>query len=204
MKRFLAVALGTFLISIISNYSSSTLLSFLPLLPAFGVLVAIILLGICFDIIGVSATAASEVPFHAMAADKVTGARQAMWIVRNAASIATLCNDMIGDIAGTLSGAVGTSIAFAVSRETGLFNPAIWITLLVSGIAAVTVGGKAFGKSIAIQRANEIVHWVGTIICGWESVTGLRVTRFGNTVGTDKKRKTNGRQDRWKKARQGD
>lgn len=204
MRRFLAVSLGTFLISLISNYASNTLLDFLPFLPAFGILLAIIMLGVLFDVIGVATTAASEVPYHAMAADKVVGAKQAMWVVRNAASLATLCNDMIGDIAGTLSGAVGTSIAFAISRETNFWNQASWITLVVSGVAALTVGGKALGKNLAIQKANDIVYWVGKIIYGWERITGLRVTSLGNTVGTNRKRGAEKRQDRRKKARQGD
>lgn len=204
MRRFLAVSLGTFLISWISNYTSNTLLDLLPFLPAFGILLAIIMLGILFDIIGVATTAASEVPYHAMAADKVVGAREAMWVVRNAASLATLCNDMIGDIAGTLSGAVGTSIALAISRETNFWSQASWVTLVVSGVAAVTVGGKALGKNIAIQKANDIVYWVGKVIYGWEAITSLRLTDLGNTVGTNRKRGAHGRQERYKKAKQGD
>ena len=115
-----------------------------------------------------------------MAADKVTGARHSIWVVRNAASVATLCNDMIGDIAGTLSGAVGTSIAFAVFRETNLFNQTLWVTLLVSAVAAVTVGGKAYAKDLAIRRANDIVHLVGRLLSGWESLTGMKITNLGH------------------------
>lgn len=204
VRRFLAVALGTFLISLVSNYGSNSLLGWLAFLPAFGLLVAIVLAGILFDIIGVAATAASEVPFHAMAADKVTGARHSIWVVRNAASVATLCNDMIGDIAGTLSGAVGTSIAFAVFRETNLFNQTLWVTLLVSAVAAVTVGGKAYAKDLAIRRANDIVHLVGRLLSGWESLTGMKITNLGHVVGANRKRDSNQRQNRWKKAGQGD
>jgi CBS domain containing-hemolysin-like protein len=200
IRRFLAVALGTFLISLVSNYGSNSLLNLLPFLPAFGVLIAIILVGILFDIIGVAATAADEVPFHAMASDKILGAKEAMWVVRNAASVATLCNDMIGDIAGTLSGAVGTSIAFAIFRETSSFSQGMWVTLLVSGVAAVTVGGKAFGKDIAISKAGDIIHWVGKIMYGWEAITGLKITNLGHTVGTNKKRDSDRRRGRCKKA----
>ena len=182
-----------------SSSGSSSLLNLLPLLPALGLLVIIVLIGILFDIIGVAATAADEVPFHAMASDKVLGAKEAMWIVRNAASVATLCNDMIGDIAGTLSGAVGTSIAFAAFREVGLWSQGVWATLLVSGVAAVTVGGKAFGKDIAISKAGDIVHGAGKVIYAWETITGLRITSLGNTVGSGRKRDTNRRQIRPKK-----
>jgi uncharacterized membrane protein (GlpM family) len=67
------VFLGTFLISLISSYASNTLLGLVPVLPAFGLLAGIIAVGVAFDIIGVATTAASEVPYHAMAADKVPG-----------------------------------------------------------------------------------------------------------------------------------
>lgn len=199
IRRFLGVVLGTFLISLVSSYGSSSLLSLLPLLPAFGLLVVIILVGILFDIIGVAATAADEVPFHAMASDKVTGAREAIWIVRNAASVATLCNDMIGDIAGTLSGAVGTSIAFVAFQEVSLWSQGLWATLLVAGVAAVTVGGKAFGKDIAITKASDIVHGVGKVIYAWERITGLKITCLGNTVGSNRKRDADRRRSRPKK-----
>lgn len=42
----------------------------LPITISFVLLLVIILLGILFDIIGIAATAADEVPFHAMAAKK--------------------------------------------------------------------------------------------------------------------------------------
>ena len=177
------MALGTFLISLISSYTSTHLLDALPVVPAFGVLAAIIFSGIIFDIVGVAATAANEVPFHAMASDRVAGAKEAIWIVRNAPSVATFCNDMIGDIAGTLSGAVGTGIAFALLRNFHYWNQGLVGTLLISLAAAAAVGGKALGKNVAIAKAGDIVHAVGRIIYAWEALTGLRITNFGNTVG---------------------
>ena len=62
-----------------------------------------------FDIIGVAVTAAREEPFHAMAVDRVSGAQQAIRLVRHADKVATFTNDMIGDVAGTLSGAVAAA-----------------------------------------------------------------------------------------------
>lgn len=176
LRRFLLVALGTFLISVVSNFTSSTLLGVLSLFPAFILLIIIVLIGVVFDIIGVAATAATETPFHAMAVDRVLGARQAIWVVRNADSVATFANDMIGDIAGTLSGAVATSIVFSIARMHPSWNEALLGTGVVSAAAALTVGGKAFGKTVAIKQANAIIHMVGKLLYGWERLTGLRFT----------------------------
>lgn len=45
---------------------------------AFLILLAIVLVGIVFDVIGVAVTSADEKPFHSMAARKVPGAREAI------------------------------------------------------------------------------------------------------------------------------
>jgi hypothetical protein len=196
--------LGTFLISLFSSYASNTLLGVVPVLPAFCLLIGIIAVGIAFDIIGVATTAAIEVPYHAMAADKVPGSMQAMWVVRNAATIATLCNDMIGDIVGTLSGAVATGIALSVTRGAGAVQQAVWVTFLVSGSAAVMVGGKALGKDFAIQRANDIVYGVGRFLYVVETVFGLQITSFGNTVGSNRRhRAANKRKKTGSRTKQG-
>jgi len=188
LRRFLGVLLGTFLISLLSSYASNTLLEVVQVLPAFCLLVGIIAVGIVFDIIGVATTAASEVPYHAMAADRIPGSMQAMWVVRNAATLATLCNDMIGDIVGTLSGAVATAIAISITRQDGAVQQAVWVTFLVSGSAAVMVSGKALGKDFAIRRANDIVFGVGRFLYVLETVFGLRITGLGNTVGRRRRR----------------
>ncbi|NLY30676.1 MAG: hypothetical protein GX047_08630 [Firmicutes bacterium] len=188
LRRFLGVVLGTFLISLFSSYASNTLLGVVPVLPAMCLLVGIIAVGIVFDIIGVATTAALEVPYHAMAADKVPGSMEAMWVVRNAATIATLCNDMIGDIVGTLSGAVATGIALSITHGAGAVQQAAWVTFLVSGSAALMVGGKALGKDFAIQKANDIVYGVGKFLYVLETVFGLQITSFGNTVGSNRRR----------------
>jgi len=78
-------------------------------------LVAIISAGILFDIIGTAATAASEAPINAMAANRVYGAPEALAIVRNAPAVANFCNDFVGDICGTVSGAVGATIAISAA-----------------------------------------------------------------------------------------
>ena len=129
-------------------------------LGRYGLLVVlfIVLIGIFFDIIGIAATAADETPFHSMAARKVYGAKHSIRIVRNADRVASFCNDVIGDISGIISGTASTLviIQFAQSMDI-LKNSPLEYGINVgftSLIAALTVGGKAFGKSFAITYST--------------------------------------------------
>jgi CBS domain containing-hemolysin-like protein len=104
-----------------------------------------------------------------MAARKLKAGQKAVWLVNNAEKASSFCNDIIGDIAGIISGATGAAIAanlFAsdhFSTETAFF-----LTLaLTSLIAAVTVGGKAMGKSFAINHSTDIVLFAAKSLCGF-------------------------------------
>ena len=77
---------------------------------SFAVLLLFIALGIVFDMIGVASTSATEKEFHSMAAHRVRGAREAVWMVRNAEKVSSICNDVVGDICGIISGATGALI----------------------------------------------------------------------------------------------
>jgi len=136
-------------------------------------LVIIIALGIFFDIIGTAAAAVSLPPFNARAAKKVFGAYQAVKIAKNASAVANYCNDVIGDIAGTLSGAVGAGIVISLEKMFALPDIVLIGAVMTSFIAALTVGGKSLGKSIAIARANNIIFQVAIVLGWWENLTGL-------------------------------
>ena len=62
------------------------------------VLVLFVLLGIVFDVIGVAVTAADMKPFHSMAAHREKGAREALFLLKNAEKVSSFCNDVVGDI----------------------------------------------------------------------------------------------------------
>ena len=68
------------------------------------ILLLFIALGILFDIIGVAVTAANPKPFNSMAAHRVKGAKEALYLIRNAEKVASFCNDVVGDICGIVSG----------------------------------------------------------------------------------------------------
>ena len=139
---------------------------------AFLILLAIIFIGIVFDIVGMAVATADEKPFHAMAARKVPGARAAISLLRNAERVSSICNDVVGDICGVVSGSASATIAAQILKNFDFSWPQI-VTLLMSALCAgLTVGGKAIGKSIAVNSCTAIVHTVGKIIFRFQSLTG--------------------------------
>ena len=101
------------------SLASEAVLSGAGLVVALFILAAFILLGIVFDIIGVAVTAADPRPFHSMAAHKVKGAKDSLRLIRNASTVSSVCNDVVGDICGIVSGTTTTVI---VVRLQALFD----------------------------------------------------------------------------------
>jgi CBS domain containing-hemolysin-like protein len=156
--RALKISLLSFVISLTISFLSGSSLGFW--LSA-TVLLVVILTGIIFDIVGTAVTAATESPFHAMAADKVKGSKQAIYLIRSADRVANICNDVVGDIAGTLSGALIVGIVFNFKDVFQELGEDLLSSIAVALIAALTVGGKAAGKTYAIDNANQIIFTVG-------------------------------------------
>lgn len=174
LRTVLTLTLTTFSLSLVLNLGSNSVLSFLPLTLSFMLLLFIIFIGVIFDIVGVSATAGEEAPFHAMASNRIKGAKQAIWLIRHADGVSTFCNDLIGDVAGTLSGAIGVAIVFQLSTFSLGIGETLATTLMVALIAAMTVGGKSVGKSFAISNSTTILLIAGRILFALEHV-GVRL-----------------------------
>jgi len=151
-------------ISAAMSLLSNELLSAGGMTLSFAVLLVIVLLGVVFDIIGVSVTAAEEKPFHSMAAKKRPEAAIAIRMLRKAERVSSFCNDVVGDICGVVSGSAAAVIAAnAVVNATALEERVIPL-VLSSLVAGITVGGKAFGKSIAMHNSVQIVHTAAKIV----------------------------------------
>lgn len=176
VARALKVGAVVFFTAMFITYASQTAMRGLHLVLALSILCIIILIGIAFDMIGTAAAAADAAAFNAMAAKRVSGARQGLWMVKNADRVATFCADIVGDIAGTISGAAAATVAVQVAGQAG-FSPVLAGIVAVGAVAAVTVGGKAFGKTLAIRKANNIVHQAGRFVAGSEKVTGITLLR---------------------------
>lgn len=158
-KRSLWVAklvLITFLIGCLFSFISGTLMRDIGnVWVALLIILFIILIGVIFDIVGVAVTAASIVPFISMNSKKIRGAKTAMMLIKNASKVGAFCNDVVGDICGIISGAAGGILVYKVI-EYGL--PVDIASVIISSlIAAVTVAGKAFGKTFAIEKSQKIV-----------------------------------------------
>jgi len=155
------VIIGTFFVAGLLSVSSNLLLKKEgPPFWSILLLLIVICIGVLFDIIGVAVTAAGEAPFHAKATRRIPGAKQALSLLRKADRVANICNDVIGDICGTVSGGLGAAIAIVLFGSGN-----VWGGVIITGlVSAFTVGGKAMGKSFAINNATEIIWRVAQIL----------------------------------------
>ena len=154
----------TILISGTISLVSDMIMSTSSMVVAFLILLAIVVLGIIFDVIGVAVTSADEKPFHSMAARKVPGSQESIRLLRNAERVSSICNDVVGDICGVVSGSASATIAAQVLKNFSFSWPQA-VTLLMSAlVAGLTVGGKAIGKTVAIRSCTKIVAGVGSFI----------------------------------------
>jgi len=146
-----------FIVALTFAIISETLIPNVNLIIGIIILIAFIMVGILFDMIGVAVTAADEAPFHSMSSRRVNGADVAVIFKKNADKVSSFCNDVIGDICGVISGSVGVIIASSISKSTGVEN--LTVSLLVTAIiASITIGVKAISKSFAINKSNIILY----------------------------------------------
>ncbi len=127
----------------------------------------LILASILFDAIGVAVTSCDVTPIISMASRKVHGAKTAMWLVKNSSTVSSICNDVIGDIFGIISGACSAAVVVRIVeilRDSGETWQS-WLTIIISAIvSALTIGGKAFMKNIAINNSKDFVMFVARIL----------------------------------------
>ena len=165
-------------ISATMSFASNEILSAGGMALSFVVLLAIIMLGIVFDIIGMAVTAAEEKPFHSMAAKKIPEAMIAIRLVRRAERVSSFCNDVVGDICGVVSGSAAAVIAARVVMGAQPTAASVIQLLMSAFVAGLTVGGKAFGKSIAMNNATAIILTASRVVCFWKSIPQFFVRLF--------------------------
>lgn len=157
LKWVLTITITAFLISMAFSFLSETVISNVGIVLSIILLFIVIGIGVLFDMIGISVTVADINTFNSMASKRVSGATVAVKFIKNAEKLSSFCNDVIGDICGIISGALSSSIAIILSTKLSLNILAI--TLLTTGlVAALTIGGKALGKGIAINKSNVILY----------------------------------------------
>ncbi len=167
-RKFKFWALKVFLISLVLTAGISVvtelLMDNLSILAAAFIILLIMLIGITFDIIGIAFATCDTKPFVSMASRKIKKAKSAIRLLHNADVVSNICGDVVGDICGIVSGAAGAAIAIKIIANAQN-TPDIVITLVISSlIAALTVSGKAAGKSIAIKNNKQIVSFVSYVL----------------------------------------
>ena len=157
IKWIITIISIAFIISIIMAFISQTTIPNLSLVLGIIITLVFIFIGIIFDIIGVSVTSSDEAVFHSMNSRKVKGANVAVKFKKNAEKVSSFCCDVIGDICGVISGAAATSIAAILVSK---YNFDLLITGLVvtAIVSSLTIGGKAIGKSFAINKSDIILY----------------------------------------------
>ena len=163
----LIVTILAFTISLLFSFMSESVMPKVGIIVGIMILILFIFIGIIFDMIGVAVTSSNEEPLHAMSSKKIKGAKKAVSFKKNADKVSSFCNDVIGDICGIVSGSAGVTISTSLSEKlnTSVLYTGLVITALT---AALTIGGKAFFKSIAIKNSNQIVHMTSKVLSIFE------------------------------------
>ncbi len=147
------------------SFLSELTLNGANLVVAIIVIIVFMSISILTDIIGVAVTAAVEVPFRAMAAKKVKGAKEGIILINNADKVASIVADILGDICGILSGAAGAVVTSKlIANITSEMNIVIVASLVSATIAGIIIFGKAMGKKIALDNCDKIVLMIGKIV----------------------------------------
>ncbi len=163
VKWICQIAIISFTISFGLSFVSEMAIPNLSVLWGILLTLAFVFVGILFDIVGVAVTGADEKVFHSMNSRQVKGSKVAVLFKKNADKVSSFCCDVIGDICGIVSGASASAVSVGLAVT---FN---WNLLLVSLtvaaiVASLTIGGKACGKSFAINKSDVILYEFAKII----------------------------------------
>ena len=155
-KWIITISIIAFLISLLFSFLSEVIIPDAHIVVSIILLIFFITLGIFFDIVGVSVTVADIKTFNSMAAKKVRGASLAVKYIKNANKVSSFMNDVIGDVCGIVSGSTGITVAILISERFN-FNLLAVTIIMTAIISTLTIGGKAIGKSFAINKSDSIL-----------------------------------------------
>ncbi len=131
------------------------------------IVLLLVIISIIFDMIGTAMASAEQAPFVAMSSRKVRGAKEVLGLIKNTDKVCSICNDIVGDICGIVSGAATSAIIYNVVIAKNISSSLMEMifTIFFSAIVAcLTIGGKAFGKTIALKRSKDILLLVGVFL----------------------------------------
>ena len=163
LKWLLTVCIISFILSIVMSFASESLIPKINIVFGIIVILLFIFISIIFDMIGVAITASDEKPFHSMASKKVKGSHHSVKLLKNSDKLASICNDVVGDVCGVVSGSAGVLVATSLSAKYN-WNMSLSVLIVTAIIASLTITGKAYGKTIAIKNSESITFKVGKFL----------------------------------------
>src|SRR5699024_6187035 len=112
---------------------------------------------------------------------KVKGAKESLFVVRNADRFASFCNDVIGDISGIVSGTALTVVLVQIGKilevsEGSTFEITLSV-MMTSILAALTVGRKGLGKTFDLKSSTQVVLVAGKVIYFLEHTFKKQITK---------------------------
>ncbi|MBQ5792020.1 MAG: DUF21 domain-containing protein [Clostridia bacterium] len=161
VKWVVTAFLLSFVISAVFSVAMGEVTANASIIVAILLLLFFIALGILFDLVGLAVATADASPFHSMAARRLRAGKKGVWLIANSDKVSSVCNDIVGDICGVVTGAAGAAIVAKLFADG-----AMWYSLAVTSlISALTVGGKAACKSFAMKHSDSIVMFVAKSMC---------------------------------------
>lgn len=157
------VFLLSFILSIVFSSVSTIIADKFNTIILTIIIILVIAIGIIFDMIGVAVLTSKEANLHAKASKKLKGAKEAISLLKNATKVSSVCNDVIGDICGIVSGSLGAVLTIAIANYFH-FSITIVTVIITAVISALTVGCKAIFKGVATKNSDSIVFMVGKIL----------------------------------------
>jgi CBS domain containing-hemolysin-like protein len=192
IKWSIFIFILTFVLACIFSVTSTIILEGVGWGAGMFIVFVIMLVGIVFDMMGIASTAAREAPFNAMAAARVRGARHALMVVRSADRFSNFCNDVVGDVCGIISGAASAIVILKLLQAAAVEGQATAYTavtvLFTALVSAMTVGGKALGKTFAITHSTQIMLLVGKLFHFLERRLGMKLLGGRKNKGNKGKR----------------
>lgn len=128
------------------------------------IIVVLIFVSILFDMMGLAVASCDTVPLASMASRKVKGARHALTLCKKANVVSSVCNDIVGDCIGIIAGVCGATLSISIAGSLeGMARLAVSVAVSAV-IAALTIGGKASMKNVAINSSTKIVLTMGRVL----------------------------------------
>ncbi len=163
IKWLITICIMSFTLSIVMSFTSEAVIPRINTILGIIVILVFIFISIIFDMIGVAITAQEETPFHSMASKKLKGSHHSVKLLKNSDKLASICNDVIGDVCGIVSGSAGVLVSNNIATKFNL-STSLVVLITTALIASITITGKAYGKSIAIKNSKSITIKVGKFL----------------------------------------